>query len=177
MNVIGGKLKGQRLIAAKQKWLRPTRQIVKKSLFDTLGDISGFQFLDLFSGTGSIGIEAVSRGATATMVDFSRDAVRIIAKNISNCGIDGQTGLIIDDAEQFLKSSMKKFDVVFIDPPYRTSVPKINNIIKYTRRHMMDIDNSLVVLEYGTVFPAKGAKIIKTSSFGITVLNYISYIK
>ncbi len=177
MNVIGGKLKGRRLIAVKQKWLRPTRQIVKKSLFDTLGDIGGLRFLDLFSGTGSIGIEAVSRGATVTMVDFSKDAVKIIAKNIRNCGIDDQTGLIIDDAEQFLKSSIKKFDVVFVDPPYRTSVPKINNIIKYIRRHIVDIDNSLVVLECDTVFPIKKAKIIKTSSFGITVLNYISYIK
>ncbi len=177
MNVIGGFLKGRRLIAVKENWLRPTRQIVKKSLFDTLGNISELQFLDLYSGTGSIGIEAASRGASVTMVDYSRDAVRVSAKNIKNCGIDDQIGLNLDDVEQFLKNNSKKFDVVFIDPPYRTSVEKINKIIKCIRRHIVDINNSLVVLEYDAVFYIEMAKTLKTKSFGITILNYLSYIR
>lgn len=177
MNVIGGSLKGKRLIAVKQKWLRPTRQIVKKSLFDTLGNISGLQFLDLCSGTGSVGIEAVSRGAVVTMVDFNRDAVKIISQNIKSCGIDNKASLIINDAEQFLKGSMKKFDVVFIDPPYKTSVQKINNIIKRIRRHMVDIGKGLVVLEYNSVFHVEIARTVKTKSLGITVLNYFSYLQ
>ncbi|NOZ83467.1 MAG: methyltransferase [Epsilonproteobacteria bacterium] len=175
MNVIGGSLKGKKLIAAKWKWLRPTRQIVKKSLFDTLGIINGLKFLDLYAGTGSIGIEAASRGAVVTMVDCRREAVKIIAENRDICNLSDCVKIEHETAEQFLAAGREKYDIVFIDPPYDIPAEKIDSIIKDTRQNMTDIENGIVVLEYRKIFKTNFAKNLKVRLHGMTVLNYFSF--
>ncbi len=175
MNVIGGSLKGKKLIAAKWKWLRPTRQIVKKSLFDTLGIISGLKFLDLYAGTGSIGIEAASRGAIVTMVDYSREAVKIIAENRDRCNLSDCVKIAHETVEQFLAIDREKYDIIFIDPPYDMPAERIDRIIRDMRRNTIDIENGIVVLEYRKVFKTNFAKNLKVRLHGMTALNYFSF--
>ncbi len=118
MRVIAGKLKYKKLYYKKNVFLRPTRSIVRKSFFDTMmGLIEGSVFLDLFAGSGSVGMEALSRGAKKVIfVDNSKDSISLINRNTK--GIEN-VEVVRSDAERFLDSEiMKVVDVVYIDPPY-----------------------------------------------------------
>jgi len=87
MRVIAGTAKGRILVGPKGRGIRPALDKVKGAIFNILGDITGKTVLDLFAGTGSIGIEALSRGAaTCVFVDSSREAVELIRKNLERCG-------------------------------------------------------------------------------------------
>jgi 16S rRNA (guanine(966)-N(2))-methyltransferase RsmD len=123
MRVIGGSAKGRRLKAPKGNHLRPTAARVKEALFDILPhDLTGFQVLDLFAGTGNMGIEALSRGATsATLVELSKDAARVIRDNASRVGVARRCrvlGMPVDRALRRLARDNESFDLIFIDPPY-----------------------------------------------------------
>lgn len=126
MRIIGGRLSGRSLIEPTpkiKKFLRPMREAVRAALFDILGDsVIDARFLDLFAGTGSIGLEALSRGAqSCVFVDVSDEACQIIRKNIENLGLSAQTRLYQFDAlkaiELFHRQG-EQFDIVFIGPPY-----------------------------------------------------------
>jgi 16S rRNA (guanine966-N2)-methyltransferase len=103
---------------------RPTTGLVKKSLFDTLSDeIEGSRWLDLFSGSGAVGLEALSRGAAfVAFVDMSPVRLTILRKNLESLGIDGTASRIIpmdyQDALERLRRQREQFDFVFVDPPY-----------------------------------------------------------
>ena len=126
MRVIGGRFKGRSLVEPTPKikrFLRPMREAVRAALFDILGDsVTDARFLDLFAGTGSIGIEALSRGArSCVFVDLSDEACQIIQKNIENLGLSAQTRLYRLDvlqAIEFFARQGEQFDIVFIGPPY-----------------------------------------------------------
>lgn len=119
MRVITGSARGRRLKTPQGNAVRPTADSVKEAVFNIISsDIEGRRVLDLFAGTGQLGIEALSRGAShAVFTDSSRDSVRLIRENISTCGFEGVSEVHLTDAVSFL-SSCGKFDVVFIDPPY-----------------------------------------------------------
>lgn len=106
------------------KGIRPTQDKVRKALFDILGDIEGLSFLELFSGSGAVGLEALSRGAKeAILVEYNRDCIAVIEKNIEllkvrNCSLfpyEAQKAI-----DKFLRDK-RKFDVIFLDPPYLKS--------------------------------------------------------
>jgi 16S rRNA (guanine(966)-N(2))-methyltransferase RsmD len=123
MRIIGGSAKGRRLKAPKGKHLRPTAARVKEALFDILPhDLTGLQVLDLFAGTGNMGIEALSRGAaSATLVELSNDATRVIRDNASRVGVARRCrvlGMPVDRALRRLERDNQSFDLIFIDPPY-----------------------------------------------------------
>jgi 16S rRNA (guanine(966)-N(2))-methyltransferase RsmD len=123
MRITGGILRGRRLITPKSPSIRPMRDAVRAALFSILGDlVSGSRFLDLFAGTGSVGIEALSRGAKhAVFVDNSAEAVKIIEENLHNLGLEGQATVYREDvfkALQLLSRRDEQFDLVFIGPPY-----------------------------------------------------------
>lgn len=126
MRIIGGRLSGRPLIEPTpriKRFLRPMREAVRAALFDILGDsVVDARFLDLFAGTGSIGLEALSRGArSCVFVDVSDEACQIIRKNIENLGLSAQTRLYRLDALraiEFLHRHGEQFDIVFIGPPY-----------------------------------------------------------
>jgi len=175
MNVIGGSLKGKKLITAKTGHLRPTRQIVKKSLFDSIGNIEGLSFLDLYAGTGSIGIESSSRGAVATMVDCSENAIKIITKNVAICKLADSVKIEQKTAERFLDVCKERFDIVFIDPPYDIPVYKLENIIKKVGEVMKKTEKGLVILEYSKPYKSEFAETVKSRPFGNTVLNFLQF--
>ena len=117
MRVITGTARGRRLGELKGQETRPTTGKVKEGIFSALQfDIEGRRVLDLFAGTGQMGIEALSRGAAGCVfLDASRDSVRLVKENLRRCGLTAQ--VIQCDAVGYLRPGMA-FDLVFIDPPY-----------------------------------------------------------
>jgi len=117
MRVITGTARGRKLKTPENREIRPTADNVKEALFNMLQfDLEGRRVLDLFAGTGQLGIEALSRGAAeAVFVDQDREAVRIVKENLKACGFEASVRR--QDALSYLKEK-EKFDVIFVDPPY-----------------------------------------------------------
>jgi 16S rRNA (guanine966-N2)-methyltransferase len=129
LRVISGSLKGRKLLSIPGRSIRPTTDRLRESLFNMLSDkIRGKAVLDLFAGTGALGIEAISRGADfAVFLDKSRQAVALIKKNIRLCGIEGKTEVIQWDVVRNLnciQSIRYAYDIVFMDPPYHMNAVK-----------------------------------------------------
>ena len=117
MRVVTGKARGRRLKTPEGEAVRPTTDSVKEALFNIIqGDIEGRRVLDLFAGSGQLGIEALSRGAAETVfVDSSRDSVKLVKENLRLCGFEAN--VIQSDALKYLESC-GRFDIIFVDPPY-----------------------------------------------------------
>ena len=117
MRVITGSARGRRLKTPEGLDIRPTTDNVKESVFNILQfDIEGRRVLDLFAGTGQLGIECLSRGAReAVFIDQSRDAVKIIKENLKTCGFAAP--VLQQDALSYLRGC-GKFDLILVDPPY-----------------------------------------------------------
>jgi 16S rRNA (guanine966-N2)-methyltransferase len=118
MRVVGGELGGRRLTAPRGLATRPTSERIREALFSILGDIDGADVLDLFAGSGALGIEALSRGAGhATFVDDAPAAIRAITRNVEALGLDERAFVVKCDLRVALPHN-KKFSHVFVDPPY-----------------------------------------------------------
>lgn len=123
MRVIAGSYKGRTLQSPSWEGLRPTSDRLRETLFNILAPrIAGARVLDLYSGTGAIGIEALSRGAAhVTFVDDDRRAQALVTENLAKCGISGGYAIIrasVIRALAGLKTSRDRFDLVVLDPPY-----------------------------------------------------------
>lgn len=120
MRIISGSLRGKRLLAPKGMEIRPTSDRVKEAFFDIIQfEVAGAVFLDLFSGTGQVGIEALSREARRTVfVDSSKDAIALTKRNLSLTGLAGSAEIIESDFAAYLLTSSEKFDLAYLDPPY-----------------------------------------------------------
>ena len=121
MRVITGTARGRKLKTPENYDIRPTTDNVKESVFNIIQfDIEGRKVLDLFAGTGQLGIECLSRGAeSAVFVDKDRDAIRIVKENLKLCGLKGT--VVQEDALSFLRRC-GKFDILFVDPPYDSNL-------------------------------------------------------
>ena len=123
MRIIGGTSRGRRLSGPRGAAIRPTADQVKGALFNILADrIVGARFLDLFAGTGNIGLEALSRGATqATFVESNQTACRLLEANVRRCGFERASEVRPVPVSRFLKHTRgPAYDIVFLDPPYQT---------------------------------------------------------
>mgnify|MGYP002609042653 CR=1 FL=1 len=123
MRVVAGSVRGFNLIVPSGKNTRPTTNRIKETLFNILQwDIAGCRFLDLFSGSGGIAIEALSRGAKeAVMVEKDREAVRCIKQNVQHTKMDDRSRVMPMDVMQALRrleQAGQPFDIIFMDPPY-----------------------------------------------------------
>jgi 16S rRNA (guanine(966)-N(2))-methyltransferase RsmD len=120
MRVIGGELRGRRIEAPPGLQTRPTAARVREALFSILGDLEGVRVLDLFAGSGALGIEALSRGARyATFVDNGDAAVRAITLNRERLGLEERSQLVQADLRTAaLPAAHGPYDIVLIDPPY-----------------------------------------------------------
>lgn len=120
--MIAGRLGGRTLFAPPGMATRPTADRVREALFSILGDVAGADVLDLYAGTGALGIEALSRGAAhATFVESGPPALRVLRRNVTALGLEGETTLVALRVERALSSSPwgdRRFDLVFMDPPY-----------------------------------------------------------
>ncbi|MBR3972080.1 MAG: 16S rRNA (guanine(966)-N(2))-methyltransferase RsmD [Ruminococcus sp.] len=120
MRVITGKARGRKLITLSGDDVRPTTDKVKESVFSIIQfEVEGRRFLDLFAGSGQMGIEALSRGAkSATFLDLRKDAISVVRKNLEALNLAEDADVRCTDSLGFLRSTSEKFDVVFVDPPY-----------------------------------------------------------
>lgn len=121
MRVITGKAKGVALKTPDGMATRPTADRVKEALFSVINfEIPGMDVLDLFGGTGQLGIEALSRGAnSAVFVDASDAACALIAENLRRTKLQAQGKVVRSDYLSYLRGCGRKFDIIFLDPPYR----------------------------------------------------------
>jgi len=124
MRVIAGECKGRHLHAMIGQGTRPTADRVKESVFNILGPFfAGGAVLDLFAGTGALGIEALSRGVGfAHFIEKDPQAVQMVRENVKRCGFEDKCSIWKDDAQRAiarLASLEQRFDLVFLDPPYR----------------------------------------------------------
>ncbi len=132
MRVITGTARGRKLSTPENYDIRPTTDNVKESIFNIIQfDIEGRRVLDLFAGTGQLGIECLSRGAeSCVFVDESREAVKIVKENLKSCQLQGT--VLQMDALSFIRSA-GPFDLIFVDPPYDSklyeSVLEIINLV------------------------------------------------
>lgn len=120
MRIITGVAKGKRLVTPEGRDVRPTPERVKEGIFSALQfDIEGRRVLDLFAGSGQLGLEALSRGAeSAVFVDASDASVKIIKQNIGLTGFEGKANVVRSDYASFAAACRDTFDIVFLDPPY-----------------------------------------------------------
>ena len=135
MRVITGSARGCRLKELEGMETRPTTDRVKEGLFNIIQfDIEGRKVLDLFAGTGQLGIECLSRGAaSAVFVDRRTDAVKLIRENLKATRLSDKARVVSGDSMEFLKSLRESFDLIFLDPPYEAGLlePAIAHIAKF----------------------------------------------
>ncbi|MGZ5375294.1 MAG: RsmD family RNA methyltransferase [Solirubrobacterales bacterium] len=131
LRVAGGELRGRRLAAPRGGEARPTTERAREAVFSILGDVRGARVLDLFCGSGALGIEALSRGAArATLVDTRPDAAE---RNVEQLGLAGRAEVVRSDAARYLAGSGEAFDLVLCDPPYKLAdrfAAKIDPLIR-----------------------------------------------
>lgn len=146
MKVISGKYKGRKIEGFDIEGTRPTMDRVKESLFATIQNyVKESVVLDLFSGSGNLGIEALSEGASyAYLVDKNIKCIKTINKNINNMGIENVKVLNMD-YKLALKQINKKLDLIFLDPPYKTSL--IEDSLKLIDEYDLLSDDGLIVCE------------------------------
>lgn len=125
MHIVGGTFRQRRLASPKGEQTRPTGSRLRESLFNICqGYIEGSRFLDLFAGSGAMGLEAISRGAdSAAFVEKHKEALRCLQANIKTLGVENQTQVFAGDVFlmlDFLERKHLQFDIIFADPPYHT---------------------------------------------------------
>ncbi len=149
MRILGGKCKGRKLISVKGENVRPAMALSRKSIFDTLQEvINNISVLDLYAGTGILGIEALSRGANnLTLIDFDKISIKTIYKNLEICNLKGKVifGKLPNILER-VHFKNKAFDLIFIDPPYGSS-KGIEDSLKIIVKNNIIQKNGIISIE------------------------------
>lgn len=178
MRIIAGEMRGRMLKTLNGVLTRPTSDKVKGAIFNVLGDkVLGAHVLDLFAGTGSLAIEALSRGAhDAVLVEKSRNAYQVIRKNIEQLGVGHKAKLLQMDAFKYISSCPDEvFDLIFLDPPYHKEIAL--KVIAALKEHVYLASDGVIVVETakdeileGDIYPFE---IRKTSEYGDTKVWYL----
>lgn len=183
MRVISGKFGGRILKAVPSKLTRPTTDKVKESLFNIIGPYFHHKnFLDLFAGSGSVGIEAVSRGCDhATLVDRQYRAYRTILDNVQmtrHSNLFTVYKMSANSALQILSNRDKEFDIVYLDPPYRLQ-RMIKDLNKLSKFHLLN-SHALVICETDDNTHLSNQisdyKFIKRRQYGLTIISIYEYL-
>ncbi len=153
MRIIAGRCRGTQLLAPRGMDTRPTQDKVKESLFSMIQmDIPGAQVLDLFGGSGALALESISRGAeSAVVVDKSREALDCIRKNVQKLRMEDEVCILNSDWTQALvkcKMDGRKFDLVFLDPPYRLT--ELDEMCQKIMQNGLLLPSAMLVLEHRT---------------------------
>ena len=181
MRIISGASKGRKLATPKDRSLRPTSDRIKESIFNILrGRIEGGAALDLFAGTGNLGIEALSRGAKeAIFVEKGRQALRVIQRNLAQCRMEERSEVLSMDANraiEILEQRGRTFDLIFIDPPYEQGL--IERTLVKLNCHPIFHENSILVVQHHRrellSTAAKDWNLIRQRQIGETVISILT---
>ncbi|QPD04128.1 MAG: putative Ribosomal RNA small subunit methyltransferase D [Candidatus Nitrospira kreftii] len=182
MRVIAGTHRGRRLNAPRTDRLRPTSDRVREALFSILRNrLTNGRFLDLYAGTGAVGIEAVSRGAThVTSVESDRDALKLIQQNVQICQIGDTLSVRAQAVEDFLGDPTQwngSYDIIFADPPYSDAQEFSALLSKPQTMQLFNVDSWLVI-EHATrtTLPASLGltELMRRYRYGDTTLSVYS---
>lgn len=199
MRVISGTARGRTLLGPKTEKIRPVLDKVKGAIFNILGNLAGVAVLDLFAGTGAVGIEALSRGARhCTFVDASREAIELIRKNLEKCQFEakaiverrvagvGRTsyrgplrGLPPEPPRGQIGRSKSdpiwhQYDLIFVDPPYDQNL--VNPTLRAIVREKLLAPDGTVVVEHSpreTIKGIEGLKPIDVRKYGQTFITFL----
>ena len=176
LQVLTGSHKGRKLKVPKGQKIRPTTSRVKKSIFDRLGDISELSVLDIFAGSGGLGIESLSRGAShVTFIEKDPSVFKILVQNIADCGLREKATMIcagFEHALQNLARDKESFDIIFMDPPYKLyETLKVGDFIE-SAAPVLNPDG-LIVIEHDHMINDTPAGFSRfTKPFGGTHLSF-----
>ncbi|WP_369902915.1 16S rRNA (guanine(966)-N(2))-methyltransferase RsmD [Bacillus manliponensis] len=182
MRVVSGKCKGHPLKAVPGNTTRPTTDKVKEAIFNIIGPyFEGGLALDLFGGSGGLGIEALSRGIDkAIFVDRDGKAVKTIRQNLETCRLAEQAEVYRNDAERAIKALIKRevsFDLVLLDPPYKDQ--KIVSLILAIEQHGLLHEGSTIMAEHGVEITLPemigGLVKVREEDYGITAISIYKY--
>ncbi len=184
MRIIGGKFKSTALASVGKgdegAHLRPTTDRVRESLFNVLThgdypDIEGSRVLDLFAGTGALGLEALSRGATTVQfVDDGNKANSLIRQNINTLGVRNQTKIYRRNATKPGENRDAPFNLIFLDPPYGKGLGE--KALTQCIAGGWIADNALIIWEESnTILPPKGFETLDSRKYGDTTITFLRY--
>lgn len=167
MIITAGIYKGRKIAAPDESITRPTlskvRMGVFNSLYSMIGEFEGKSFLDVFGGSGVMGLEALSRGFNDVKVfEKNLKAAEIIKKNYKLLGV--KPDLQIGDSEKLIQKLDKKYDVVYIDPPYMSDLYE---------RILSKIEGKIIVVESDKPIDIKGFELLKSKNYGGKIINYL----
>jgi 16S rRNA (guanine966-N2)-methyltransferase len=184
MRVIAGEARGCQQVAPRNLRVRPTADRVKEALFSMLlsrlGEFTDMRVLDIFAGTGNLGIEALSRGASyAVFIDSHRESTGIILKNLQTTGFAERAKVVVQDAAAALKSlarSEPPFHLVFLDPPYREG--HTENILEILSNSPLIDQGTTIVAEFSSKeqIPRQFGRLQETGRrvYGDTALSFLT---
>jgi aspartate aminotransferase len=179
VRIVAGKFRGRRLVAPRGEKTRPTADRVREALFSILFDVADLSVLDLYAGTGAVGIEAISRGArSAVLVEHAKPALAAIERNLAALGLeDGEAELLPIRVERALDKLIKegrRFDLIFADPPYADADAALPLLLR--KADALLSDQGIVVLEHASNSPSPPApnrlNLDRTKRYGETALAF-----
>lgn len=165
MRVITGSARGRKLQTLEGSDVRPTTDKVKEAIFSIVQfDINGSEILDLFAGSGQLGIEALSRGAKrCTFVDESRNSIKVVTENVRTCGFADSADILNTESIGYLRTCRRIFDLAFLDPPYNKGI--LEKALPLLAEKMSD--RGIIVCEHetGLVLPESCGALIKKRTY------------
>lgn len=175
MNITAGKYKGQKITAPDENITRPTLSKVRMSVFNTLQamvDFEGLSFLDMFAGSGIMGLEALSRGfSEILMIEKNKKVYGILISNIKKYEKDNNIKLIFGDSlkycEKFLNIKNKKFNIIYIDPPYFSGVYEQSLAVASM------ICDGIIILEHVIELNLNDYNVLKQKKYGDKFITFI----
>jgi len=184
MRIIAGDFKGKKILQPKDKFTRPLKDLTKESIFNIINhsnliniNFKKSNILDLFSGVGSFGLECISRGAlTVTFFENYINAIKILKLNISSMNIQKKVKIVEKNLfeEQSLESLNQKFEIIFIDPPFKEK--KLNYLLKKIYKLKLLEKNGLLIIhrhkKVEDKFPEE-YKVIKEKNYGISKIIFL----
>ena len=183
MKIIGGNLRGKKILNPTDKSTRPLKNMVRESIFNIIEhskneyvDLNNAKILDLFSGTGSFGIECLSRGAkNVTFFENYINSIKILKKNLDLLNLNKQSNIIEKDAYNINRSQndLIKYDLIFLDPPFKDN--KLNQLIEKIKRIKITSKNTLIIIHRNKKISENISKdliISKEKSYGLSKIIF-----
>ena len=183
MRVIGGNLRGKKIINPTDKSIRPLKDMVREAIFNIIEhskneyvELKKAKVLDLFSGTGSFGVECLSRGAGKVIFcENYENSIKVLKKNLDSLKLNKNSKIIQNDSYRISQSELitKKFDLIFLDPPFKDN--KINQLIEKIKKMKIASQNTVIIIhrnKKNTENISKELLITKEKNYGLSKIIF-----